>query len=100
MAEAADALPFSVANILKDDVPRGASGKRGKSYCNASKALTLAERLAGKFWFIMVAFSTDISKQQNIHSALIGWLEWKTCCWKVTRVLYHWSLKTLVKPHR
>lgn len=53
MGESADALPFSVANILKDDLPRGAK-KTGKSSCNASKALTLAERLAGECSIVVV----------------------------------------------
>lgn len=46
MGESVEALPFSVANILKDDLFKGAK-KKGKSNSNASKALTLAERLAG-----------------------------------------------------
>ncbi|KAJ7385118.1 hypothetical protein OS493_017487 [Desmophyllum pertusum] len=45
MGESADALPFSVANILKGDLSKGVK-KPGQSLCNASKALTLAERLA------------------------------------------------------
>lgn len=45
MGESVEALPFSVANILKDDLSRGAK-KKGQSNSNASKALTLAERLA------------------------------------------------------
>lgn len=48
MAGAADALPFSVANILKVDLSKEARKKSGQSSNNASKALTLAERLAGE----------------------------------------------------
>ena len=47
MGESVDKLPFSVANILKGDLSSGV-GKADQCSCNASKALTLAERLAGK----------------------------------------------------
>lgn len=47
MGESVDKLPFSVANILKGDLSKGVR-KADPSSCKASKALTLAERLAGK----------------------------------------------------
>ncbi|KAL9972334.1 hypothetical protein ACROYT_G018619 [Oculina patagonica] len=46
MGESADELPFSVANILKGDFSRGVKKPDQSASCNASKALTLAERLA------------------------------------------------------
>ena len=53
MGESVDKLPFSVANILKGDLSSGV-GKADQCSGNASKALTLAERLAGKSWLINV----------------------------------------------
>ena len=57
MAERADVLPFSVANILKVDlkVHQAATRKQGQS--SASKALTLAERLAGEIWWLRTALN-------------------------------------------
>ena len=54
MGESAEELPFSVANILKLDLPISEVTKKGQSSLNANKALTLAERIAGKFYFVGV----------------------------------------------
>ena len=54
MGESAEELPFSVANILKLDLPISEVTKKGQSSLNANKALTLAERIAGKFYFFGV----------------------------------------------
>ena len=54
MGESAEELPFSVANILKLDLPVSEVTKKGQSSLNANKALTLAERIAGKFCFFGV----------------------------------------------
>ena len=54
MGESAEELPFSVANILKLDLPKSEVTKKGQSSLNANKALTLAKRIAGKFYFFGV----------------------------------------------
>lgn len=55
MGDSAEDLPFSVANILKVDLPISEVEKKGEFSFHANKALTLAERIAGKFYSFGVA---------------------------------------------
>lgn len=72
MGESAEELPFSVANILKLDLPISEVTKKGQSSLNANKALTLAERIAGKFYFFGVVLICDNNNTTTRTSILLN----------------------------